>query len=518
MKTSQIITLACVAMLSCLQAFSFENNTPMPPKHADPYSENKVKTPHVLINNLPIFEKTPPSVLLNVWGQRPDAENKLFNTASKFFEEDQANTFANILAKEEMQQALSEAGWQISGGPMLGNISEDGISVWVRTIKPSTVKVIATNPKGKKISAEAQSTLESDYSAVVKLQGLTPETKYTYELFVDGENITFADLDLSFHTPTKAHSDINGRIVFGSCFHRWGLGNMKQAEAIIERDADALLFIGDIAVQDRRNRISFHCQDYFLRDMYPAWRKMIAKYPVYASWDDHDYIWNDRSGADTEIGVDVPTRHKIRKVFENAWANPYYGTGKDGIYTHTTIGPADIIMTDNRYFRENKKGSFLGDEQMEWLKKTLLECKSPFKIISCGTMWSDYVSEGKDSWGVNDPEGRDELFKFIMDNNITGVLLISGDRHGARGFAIPMNDNFSFYEFNGASLGGRWGPAATMAKWTTQLYGIALEYAFSEFNFGGTKKNPTVEFNLIGEDGDIKFNRTFTYDELTPKK
>lgn len=293
---------------------------------------------------------------------------------------------------------------------------------------------------------------------------------------------------------------------------------MQQAEAIMARDPDALLFIGDIAVQDRRGNVSMHCQDYFLRDMYPAWRKMIAQYPVYAAWDDHDYTWDDGAGLSERLNVTSQDRYNIREVFENAWANPYYGTGKDGIYSHTTIGPADFIMLDSRYFRENTKGSFLGDEQMEWLKQRLLESKSPFKIISCGTMWSDYVSNGKDSWGVNDPEGRQEIFDFIVDNNIKGVLLISGDRHGARGFALPLNDEFSLYEFNGASLGGRWGPEATMKEWTTQLYGIALEYAFSEFTFGGSKKNPTVEFNLIGEKGNIIYNRVFTYDELTPKK
>lgn len=46
--------------------------------------------------------------------------------------------------------------------------------------------------------------------------------------------------------------------------------------------------------------------------------------------------------------------------------------------------------------------------------------------------------------GVNDPEGREELFSFIEENNISGVLLISGDRHGARGFTIPRKSDFGF--------------------------------------------------------------------------
>ncbi len=417
----------------------------------------------------------------------------------------------------KMQEAFAKAGKQLAGGPMLGDVTSSSISVWVRTLSPAVVRVVAKNKKGKTVSAEAQSTTESDFSAVVRLKGLTSKSDYTYELFVDDKKISFSDVEFKFHTPEKENST-NARVVFGSCFHRWGLGNMTQTEAILARGADLLLFNGDVAVQDRRARISLHAQDYFLRDMYPAWRKLVAQSPVYVTWDDHDYIYNDAAGLSAKLKVDAVGRDKVWKAFETSWVNPSYGTGTAGVYHSTVVGPAEIIMLDNRYFRDKENGVFLGDEQMKWLKNKLLTSKSKFKILSCGTMWSDYVSKGKDSWGTDAPGHRDEIFKLIMDNNIKGVLLISGDRHGARGFELPMNDNFSFYEFNGASLGGLWGPKATDKKWSTQLYGIALEYAFSEFTFGGTVSNPTVEFNLIGEKGNVHYNRIFTYDELTPKK
>ncbi|MFW5878167.1 MAG: hypothetical protein ACOCUP_03525 [bacterium] len=92
---------------------------------------------------------------------------------------------------------------------------------------------------------------------------------------------------------------------------------------------------------------------------------------------------------------------------------PPYGSGDDGkgVYFRTRIGPADIIMLDNRYFREN--GNFLGEQQMEWLKAQLLDCKGPFIILSNGTMWSDYVSDGKDSWGVYDPKGTRRFLNLL---------------------------------------------------------------------------------------------------------
>ncbi len=173
-------------------------------------------------------------------------------------------------------------------------------------------------------------------------------------------------------------------------------------------------------------------------------------------------------------------------------------------------------MTDNRYFRTGEKGSFLGPQQMDWLKEQLLDCEGPFIILSCGSMWSDYVSNGKDSWGVNDPEGREELFSFIEENKINGVLLISGDRHGARGFRIPRKSDFGFYEFEAASLGARVGPPAIDPTWDTQLYGIDGQFAFGEFTYLPSGKDPSVVFRLVGEAGNIIYEKTIHKSELAP--
>jgi alkaline phosphatase D len=92
---------------------------------------------------------------------------------------------------------------------------------------------------------------------------------------------------------------------------------------------------------------------------------------------------------------------------------------------------------------------------MAWLETQLQDCKGPFIVLSSGTMWSDYISDGKDSWGKHDREGRERIFDLIEQNRVPGVLLISGDRHGARGFRIPRRSGFAFYEFEVASLGGK---------------------------------------------------------------
>jgi alkaline phosphatase D len=155
---------------------------------------------------------------------------------------------------------------------------------------------------------------------------------------------------------------------------------------------------------------------------------------------------------------------------------------------------------------------------MNWLKKTLQNSNAPFKVISSGTMWSDYITPGKDSWGTWDTEGREELFQFIEDENISGVLLVSGDRHGTRGFTIPRSEEFSFYEFQVASLGGVPGPPAMAKDTSTQLYGYrgTDKIAFGEFTFDTSGDSPMVTFRLIDEFGTISDEIVLQFEELTP--
>jgi len=292
------------------------------------------------------------------------------------------------------------------------------------------------------------------------------------------------------------------RIIFGSCFHRWGLGNVQQADTIRSRQPAALVFYGDIAGQDKGKHRGLARGDYIMRDSFSAWRKLASSFPVYATWDDHDYLDNDLAGL--PAGYMPEDRLRTWEVFRNSWVNPSYGFGDErrGVFLRTRIGPCDVIMLDTRFFRE--KGNFLGADQMKWLEEQLLDCKGPFILLSSGTMWSDYVTNGKDSWGVWDPQGRERILGFIEKNRIPGVLLLSGDRHGARGFKIPRPSGFRFYEFEPASLGGRSGPEVTNPAWKdVQLFGYSLIYAFGEFTIDATLKDPEVTFRLIREDGKI---------------
>jgi alkaline phosphatase D len=461
--------------------------------------------------------------LLNLWGERPQPVQRLYEAAYKILAAKPDAAFADLAGDAAVQRLCAEAGIAHFGGPMLGAVRPDGAAVWLRTLHPAKVEVRVQVEGQEKVFGPTESTVKTDLSAVVSVTGLKPATRYAYRVLVDGKPVATAQ-DAAIFTAPDDSKPGKARIAFGSCFHRWGLGNQKQADMIRKREATALLVYGDIAAQDRNNHLGLHRADYLLRDCHPAWRDLVASVPVYATWDDHDYFDNDKGGIPK--GCADKDRQGVWEVFRRAWNNPSYGFNDDrrGVFLRTRIGPCDIIMVDNRYFRTaraaNKAGSggnFLGPQQMQWLETQLLDCKGPFILLSCGTMWSDYVTNGKDSWGVYDPEGREQIFTLIEKNRIPGVLLLSGDRHGARVFRIPRPSGFNFYEFEPASLGGRGdGPPATSPKWDTQLFGTAGKYAFGEFTVDATVADPEAVFRLVHEDGGILYELRLTRSQLTP--
>ncbi|MCU0782385.1 MAG: alkaline phosphatase D family protein, partial [Akkermansiaceae bacterium] len=287
--------------------------------------------------------------LLELWGDQPEPVRRFYQGAFQSLAARREATFAD-LARDADASRLAAAALDRLGGPMLGSARPDGASVWVRTLRP-----------------------ESDLTAVVAVTGLKPEGSYAYVTRIDGTPVKTTG-PCVLRTP-PAGGESKARIAFGSCFHRWGLGNPRQAAALCGREPHALLLYGDIAVQDRDNHLGLHRADYLLRDLHPAWQQIAANMPVYATWDDHDYFNNDKWGVPKRYTE--ADRTAVREVFRQAWCNPAYGfgDGRGGVFFRTRIGPCDVIMLDHRYFREARReggGNLLGAEQMRWLETQLL--------------------------------------------------------------------------------------------------------------------------------------------------
>ncbi|MBN2316679.1 MAG: alkaline phosphatase D family protein, partial [Sedimentisphaerales bacterium] len=366
--------------------------------------------------------------LLNSYGRQPEPIQSFFAEARAVFDADRQARFA---VNRALERTASRHGMRHLGGPMLGGVGEDRAAIWLRTVKPSLIRVEVKGPDGVKRCGPAPSTVETDLTAIVPLTGLRPATRYDYQVFIDDKRLELGR-KTTFSTFPRPEKRGTFKLAFGGDYHKAGVHNVHLMRQIVQRGNQAMILTGDLATDDRNNQTGLHRSDYLLRDLSPAWQSLAAAVPIYAAWDDHDYFDNDLAGIPK--GFTAADVRAVREIWTQNWNNPAYGEAGEGIYFCARLGPADLIVLDTRSLRKEQRKStnaYLGERQMQWLKRELLSCKGPFVIISSGTMWSDYISNGKDSWGVCDPAGREELFSFIEEHNIPGVLLICCDRHGA---------------------------------------------------------------------------------------
>ncbi|MBB3208676.1 alkaline phosphatase D [Rhodopirellula rubra] len=402
--------------------------------------------------------------------------------------------------EESLAQQCRNFNRSTLGGPMLGDLASTSVAVWMHLPEPDRVDVVVSLDAGG--SPKAFASRAAERIQVVRCEGLLPDTRYTY-VVRDSKGRKLGSG--GFATAPDELSENPFQIAFGTCFHKVGLYRPELMKLVQERGSRAMLVLGDSAVDDRKCDYGLINTDYMLRNLSPPWQQLTANVPVFTSWDDHDY-WHDDAGGTRTRGqaIDVDG---LRRNWITQWNNPDRSVDRNGVYFQTQIGPVQFISLDTRSCRVNEQrgqlNSFLGEEQMAWVKKQLNESTSPYILLSSGTMWSDYISNGKDSWGTWDTEGREEIFQVIDGKQGSQVILLSGDRHGARGFAIPRPGRKKIYEFEVATLGGVPGPGAFGQDRSAQLFGLpSNSWAFSEFSFRSVAGVPQATFRLVNERGE----------------
>ncbi|BAZ13044.1 putative phosphodiesterase/alkaline phosphatase D [Calothrix sp. NIES-4071] len=95
---------------------------------------------------------------------------------------------------------------------------------------------------------------------------------------------------------------------------------------------------------------------------------------------------------------------------------------------------------------DNSKRTMLGKTQLSWFKETLLDVtrkRIPWKIVAISSPIDEIGSDSGKSWYGNYRAERNEILKFIDDNNIENVVFLSTDDHQNR-----VNDLTYLADFN----------------------------------------------------------------------
>ena len=258
------------------------------------------------------------------------------------------------------------------------------------------------------------------------------------------------------------------RIAFGSCNHQNASQHMWAQ--IAAANPQLFLMIGDNVYGDTGwdadAGLESLRRSYALQASHPEFKGFRAKFPMMATWDDHDFGLNDAGG-------NFPMRRWAEELFETFWGSSEGVRGRDGVYESTITGPegkrVQVILLDTRFFRsdlkkapwskdrpplggyvpdESPEKTVLGADQWAWLKAELAK-PADLRIVVSSTQVITQAHQFE-GW-TNFPAERARLLETLSQREASGLVMLSGDRHAAGVYKTDFKGE-TMWELTSSSL------------------------------------------------------------------
>lgn len=410
-------------------------------------------------------------------------------------------------------------------GPMLGRVTTTAASFWVRTSTEIEIQVLVSNTSdfnSPKYSSFTVSTSDDDFTAIVSIDDLMPNTQYYYKVLADDNPVENIGIR-SFMTYPEPGSEIDYSIAFGGC-----AGFVSDHERIWEtihgKNPRSFLAMGDNVYINMVNHTKYpfgmQHYTYYRRQSRPEFTNLTASTSVYAIWDDHEFT------DDIWMG---PFTHKphwkmpLLNQFKENWINPMYGTDDfPGVWHSYSIGDVDVFMLDGRFYRTNPYAkepsktngyaefpTMLGPEQKAWLFEELKKSTGTFKIIASPVPFTVGASDALDTWNGY-PEEREEIFTFIEKNKIDGVVLIAADRHRSDAWKIERPSGYPLYEF----ISGRLTNEHLHPTMDDAIFSYNDKQSFGLLTFLMADSDPALTYEIYSIDDEKVFSMTLRQSDL----
>lgn len=410
-------------------------------------------------------------------------------------------------------------------GPVLGTVTSTTARLWIAyrgagdnvvSLMDTASKTVFHPTKFEKISDK-----KGNFALNLDFTGLQPGAVYKVQYALDPAAIRPKCI---FKTQEAVPvSDV--KFLLGSCaylspgFARIAFpGNaVKIFYAMKRKQSDFMVWLGDntyYMFKDYKNYDNMFERQLKIRNGFFLLSDFLNGQANYAIWDDHDYGWND---ADSTF----PQKQDALKVFRGFWPNDFTRNDTtEGIYYSFRYYDAEFFMTDNRWFLQpegDTAGSFLGHRQSEWLKENLKKSDAAFKFICIG---SQVISDAwyDDSYAKY-PRERNQLLDFVAENNIPGVIFLTGDKHFTE-LSKREWKGYPFYDFTCSPLTAPILPTKNL-KGFVNTYSITSTILYKK-NFGqlsitGEAGNRTLKMEVFGMGGQKKWEYSVNANDLKKK-
>lgn len=420
----------------------------------------------------------------------------------------------------------------INSGPMVGYCEFKEAMIWLQTNRNETVRIdyfASDKPKEIFSSDNFTSSKENGFTYHIVLDKLQPNKKYSYSVIINNKKIALPyETSFSSKKLWEYRTDApDFKVVFGSCNYvnepevdRPGKpygSNHQIFESIAAKNPDIMIWGGDnIYLRevdfDSKTGIYYRYRhSKKIKELQP----LLAKTQNFAIWDDHDYGANDSDRS-------FYNKYITQQAFKDFWANKYYGSNinqKEGTYSTFTWSDAQFFLLDDRFFRTPNDRitgdrTLLGKEQFEWLIDALSNSKASFKIIVIGGQVLNTTAD-KENYGSY-PDEKAKLLQELTDNNIKGVLFLTGDRHFAELSVYNRTNTYPIYDWTVSPLTS--GIASGNAKKETNLLRVDgstfFEHNFGTIAFLGSKTDRHVKLTLFNVAGEELWNKVVFKKEL----
>jgi alkaline phosphatase D len=375
----------------------------------------------------------------------------------------------------------------LTHGPVVGGVTASKAKVFVRIDRAANVALrYGTDPNlhTYQVSQSFQTESSHDFTKIIPLSGLSPETTFYINVLVNGVPqlpsppypyfATFPDLGTARNFKFVVLSDFTATAK---------LTRTVQTFASATAEQPVFAFIGGDF--DHRNPTTLSTKRKMFKDLYdPNTLYMsgfvdliLRRMPIIHQWDDHD------SGMDNADKT-YPYWNLTQQVFQEYVPTYRLPSVTPGIWQKFKYAQAECFVLDCRSQRDpelepddqNKSmldGNNLGASgELRWLKNGLLASTSRWKIIFTSVV-TNPTTKFPDGWAGYQTEWN-SLRDFIDNKNIQGVVFISGDLHLG---AIDNGIHAGFPEMCTVQPNGNGGcPTGSYGDWSEGYYAGCTGY------------------------------------------
>jgi alkaline phosphatase D len=319
-------------------------------------------------------------------------------------------------------------------------------------------------------------------------------------------------------------------IAFGSC------GEQDKPQPVLalaaEQKPDAFIFLGDNIYGDTKEMDTLR-KKYQMLAVKPEFQKLKNTTKLFATWDDHDYGWND-------AGRHYEFKKESKEIFLDFFGDQGDSTIRqhEGIY-HTVYlekggKRIQIILPDLRTFRDkllpyngNRRddarfnyeldyspyttadSTMLGEEQWKWLEIQLMQ-PADLRIFASSTQFG-ITHNGYEAW-ANFPHEQARMIELIKKTKANGVVFISGDVHYAEVSKLVVPDVYPLYDITASGITSTWGFATPNDN---RIDGAVMENHYGLISINWNAPDPEISLQIFDVQNNRRINRVIKLSEIS---